>query len=195
MARLVSTKIVGGYPDGTFKPNGSVTNGEALKMIMLAAGYAEQPNAAGSAAGAWAANYLNAAINAGIVSSSEMTVADLGKAINRNSIAAITAKALKLTPVTDGSNSPFADSKDQWVLALNKAGIIQGTTEASGTTYFYGTQSLTRAQICLIVERVMNYKQTGSATTPSNSNNTSNNNSNSNTSTSTPNEKPAWLNT
>lgn len=194
VARLVSNKIVGGYPDGTFKPNGSVTNGEALKMIMLAAGYAEQPNAAGSAAGAWAANYLNAAINAGIVSSSEMTVADLGKAINRNSIAAITAKALKLTPVTDGSNSPFADSKDQWVLALNKAGIIQGTTEASGTTYFYGTQSLTRAQICLIVERVMNYKQTGSATTPSNSNNNTSNN-NSSTSTPSSNEKPAWLNT
>ena len=145
-----------------------MTNAEALKLIMLAAGYPSQPNAeANGVPGMWAANYLNAAINAGIVSSSEMKTSDLNKAINRNTIASITAKALKLTPVTDGSNSPFADSKDQWVLALNKAGIIQGTTEASGTTYFYGTQSLTRAQLCLIIERVMNYKQTGSAATPS----------------------------
>lgn len=190
VARLVSNKIVGGYPDGTFKPNGSVTNAEALKLIMLAAGYPSQPNAeANGVPGMWAANYLNAAINAGIVSSSEMKTSDLNKAINRNTIASITAKALKLTPVTDGSNSPFADSKDQWVLALNKAGIIQGTTEASGTTYFYGTQSLTRAQLCLIIERVMNYKQTGSAATPSTPSNGGNNSSSSS------NEKPGWLNT
>ena len=193
VARLVSNKIVGGYPDGTFKPNGSVTNAEALKLIMLAAGYPSQPNAeANGVPGMWAANYLNAAINAGIVSSSEMKTSDLNKAINRNTIASITAKALKLTPVTDGSNSPFADSKDQWVLALNKAGIIQGTTEASGTTYFYGTQSLTRAQLCLIIERVMNYKQTGSAATPSTPSTPSNGGNNSSSSS---NEKPGWLNT
>lgn len=196
VARLVSNKIVGGYPDGTFKPNGSVTNAEALKLIMLAAGYPSQPNAeANGVPGMWAANYLNAAINAGIVSSSEMKTSDLNKAINRNTIASITAKALKLTPVTDGSNSPFADSKDQWVLALNKAGIIQGTTEASGTTYFYGTQSLTRAQLCLIIERVMNYKQTGSAATPSTPNTPSTPSNGGNNSSSSSNEKPGWLNT
>lgn len=196
VARLVSNKIVGGYPDGTFKPNGSVTNAEALKLIMLAAGYPSQPNAeANGVPGMWAANYLNAAINVGIVSSSEMKTSDLNKAINRNTIASITAKALKLTPVTDGSNSPFADSKDQWVLALNKAGIIQGTTEASGTTYFYGTQSLTRAQLCLIIERVMNYKQTGSAATPSTPNTPSTPSNGGNNSSSSSNEKPGWLNT
>ncbi len=30
--------IVSGYPDGTFDPSGSVTLGEALKLVLLAAG-------------------------------------------------------------------------------------------------------------------------------------------------------------
>ncbi len=34
--------MLGGYEDNTFRPNGEVTYGEALKMIMKAAGYADQ---------------------------------------------------------------------------------------------------------------------------------------------------------
>ena len=33
--------IVGGYPDGTFKPEGTITYAEALKMILAAMGYLE----------------------------------------------------------------------------------------------------------------------------------------------------------
>lgn len=33
--------IVGGYPDGTFKPDGNITHAEALKMVLAAMGYAE----------------------------------------------------------------------------------------------------------------------------------------------------------
>ena len=34
--------VISGYKDGSFQPNSSVTYGAALKLIMRAAGYAEQ---------------------------------------------------------------------------------------------------------------------------------------------------------
>ena len=39
---LAESGVIGGYPDGTYRPTKKVTTGEALKMILLAAGYPEQ---------------------------------------------------------------------------------------------------------------------------------------------------------
>ena len=45
---LAESGVIGGYPDGTYRPTKKVTTGEALKMILLAAGYPE-PEPAGPA--------------------------------------------------------------------------------------------------------------------------------------------------
>ena len=42
VTELSDAGIIGGYSDGTFKPDNTVTYGAALKLIMLAAGYSEQ---------------------------------------------------------------------------------------------------------------------------------------------------------
>ncbi|MFR4068373.1 MAG: S-layer homology domain-containing protein [Oscillospiraceae bacterium] len=39
---LAESGVIGGYPDGTYRPTKKVTTGEALKMILLAAGYPER---------------------------------------------------------------------------------------------------------------------------------------------------------
>ena len=59
---------------------------------------------------------------------------------------------MKLSPVTGGT-SPFTDSNNPYVLALNNAGIIFGTT----STTFEGSKTLTRAEVCVIVQRINNY--------------------------------------
>ena len=43
---LYRNGIIGGFPDGMFRPEDKVTTGQALKMIILAAGYAEPEQAA-----------------------------------------------------------------------------------------------------------------------------------------------------
>ena len=43
---LAESGVIGGYPDGTYRPTKKVTTGEALKMILLAAGYPEPEPAA-----------------------------------------------------------------------------------------------------------------------------------------------------
>lgn len=53
--------IVNGYPDGTFKPEAPVTYAEFAKMLCEAAGVAPVAGLA------WPANYVSAALNAGIL--------------------------------------------------------------------------------------------------------------------------------
>ena len=144
---LVGKGIIGGYDDGTFRPNGNVTYGEALKLILLAAGHPEQPQGSGAN---WAVNYMSYAVSKGFLDSSASS--KLGEPMNRNTIATVTAKAMGLTPVTSGT-SPFVDSNDPYVLALHQAGIIAGNS-SSGATYFEGSKNLTRAEISLIIYRM-----------------------------------------
>ncbi|MFA5829358.1 MAG: S-layer homology domain-containing protein [Candidatus Gracilibacteria bacterium] len=70
--------IVGGYEDGTFKPNASITRAEALKILLVAA----KKNLAGAAAAvsfvdvdqaAWYANYVNYAFAKAVVNGKDAT--------------------------------------------------------------------------------------------------------------------------
>lgn len=148
VSSLVQAGVIAGYDDGTFRPNNSVTYGEALKMIMRAAGYPAQQEGTGAN---WAINYKNTAVADGLVDESIV----LSNPINRNAVAAIAAKALHLSPVSGAS--PFADTSDGYVLALYQAGIVQGDS-SSGTAYYNGSDTLNRAQISAIIYRINNYR-------------------------------------
>ena len=148
VSSLVQAGVIAGYDDGTFRPNNAVTYGEALKMIMRAAGYPAQQEGTGAN---WAINYKNTAVADGLVDESIV----LSNPINRNAVAAIAAKALHLSPVS--GTSPFADTSDGYVLALYQAGIVQGDS-SSGTAYYNGSDTLNRAQISAIIYRINNYR-------------------------------------
>jgi len=148
VSSLVQAGVIAGYDDGTFRPNNAVTYGEALKMIMRAAGYPAQQEGTGAN---WAINYKNTAVADGLVDESIV----LSNPINRSAVAAIAAKALHLSPVSGAS--PFADTSDGYVLALYQAGIVQGDS-SSGTAYYNGSDTLNRAQISAIIYRINNYR-------------------------------------
>ena len=76
---LYRNGIIGGFPDGTFRPEDKVTTGQALKMIILAAGYAEPEQAASH----WARGYLNFALETGMLERGEIT--DLDISMSRHS--------------------------------------------------------------------------------------------------------------
>ena len=146
VSSLVQAGVIGGYDDGTFRPNNSVTYGEALKMIMRAAGYSAQPQGTGAD---WAINYKNVAVNDGLVGADIV----LSSNISRSAVASLAARALKLTPVTDIA-SPFADTSDGYVLALYQAGIIKG----DGTGRYNGGNAISRAEISAVIYRINTYR-------------------------------------
>ena len=143
--RLYASGVVGGFPDGTFRPQSNVTTGQALKMILLAAGYAE-PDPVSSH---WARGYLDLALAQSILDRGDIT--DLDVPITRGMVAKVAANALGLRR-TDSTNY-FSDTDDDYVHALSEYGIVGGYTDG---TYKPGKQ-LTRAEISAIVCRIQDF--------------------------------------
>lgn len=146
LSDLVSRGIVQGTGNGKAEPRGTLNYGQALKMILLAAGYPTQAEPSGND---WAINYKNLAVSSGIVSSNVVLTAP----ITRDAVVEIAAKALKISPVT--GNSPFSDSTNGYAIALNRTSpqIIVGN--ANGT--FNGSGTLLRQEIWVIVQRMYQY--------------------------------------
>lgn len=154
---LAEANVIGGFEDGSFQPNGEVTYAQALKLIMLAAGYP----AIAQTGTHWASGYLAVAKADGLVNAA-ITESYLDRKIDRNTIAQIAAKALKL-PASTLTTSPFSDvvvgtTYASYIFSLYDAGIITGDS-TSGTARFYGVNSIRRSEMAVIVWRMNNYKK------------------------------------
>ena len=143
--KLYASGVVGGFPDGTFRPQSNVTTGQALKMILLAAGYAE-PDPVSSH---WARGYLNLALAQSILDRGDIT--DLDVPMTRGMVAKVAANALGLRR-TDNTNY-FSDTDDNYVHALNEYGIVGGYTDGT----YRPNKQLTRAEISAIVCRIQDF--------------------------------------
>lgn len=141
---LVDKGVVSGYPDGTYKPEGEVTYGEALKLVVLAAGLPEQA----ATAAHWAGGYLNLAVSEGIFEAD----IDLNAAINRADVAKIAAVLLKYEAK---EASPFADTDDKYAVALYEAGIIDGYLAEDGTRTYDPEATIKRSEIAKIIYVMM----------------------------------------
>lgn len=151
---LYRNGIIGGFPDGTFRPEDKVTTGQALKMIILASGYPE-PEAAASH---WARGYLNFALEQGILERGEITDLDIN--MSRVLTAKVAARALGVT--RSDTTQKFSDTNEDAVHALSEIGIIGGYPDGT----FRPNGSLTRAELSAIVSRIYAYRaeQTGGNT-------------------------------
>ena len=128
---------VSGMNATTFAPNGTLTNGQALKLIALAVGEKEQAKTGAH----WASGYLTLAKSKGWLTKD----VDLDGTISRVELCKIAAKAKDIT--TQPEKNPFGDTADPDVLALYNVGVIAGMTK----TEFRPDGNLTRAQISKII--------------------------------------------
>ena len=144
---LYEAGVINGFTDGTFQPGSKVTTGQALKMIILAAGYPEPPQAASH----WARGYLDFAIDQGFIVRFE-DITDLDISISRRMVAKIAANALSLQ--RESAQSLFTDTDDDFVCALAEAGIVGGYPDGS----FRPKGALTRAELSAIVNRIYDYR-------------------------------------
>jgi len=129
--------VIHGMTETTFAPKGTLTYGQALKLLTVGLGKGEQPGSSTH----WAAGYLTLAKKEGWLTED----ADLNAPISRLAFCRLAAKAKNLT--AQPASNPFTDCTDASVLALVKAGVIDGMTE----TTFQPDGTLTRAQISKII--------------------------------------------
>ncbi|MCR8635355.1 S-layer homology domain-containing protein [Paenibacillus radicis (ex Xue et al. 2023)] len=149
--QAVSSGIVSGYPDGTFKPNHTVTRAEFAVMLMNTL----KPQGEGAALtftdtakiGIWAQKAVAQAFQAGIIKGYEDGSFRPDAEITRAEMAVMLANALGLT-VEANTVTGFADDKDvpAWskgaVAAMKKQKLVEG----KGANEFGPTASTTRAE-------------------------------------------------
>lgn len=155
---LTTTGVLNGYEDGTFRPNGAVTLGEALKMIMTSTGYGEQAPTDKH----WASGYLAKAKADGLLPSG--VIEKLDRPVDRYTIAEIAVRAMKLQ-TAPATASPFSDmaashASAPAVMALYNIKVVTGETK-NNQVIFNGTYAIKRSEFAAIIWRMRNYTHTG----------------------------------
>ncbi|WP_282938974.1 S-layer homology domain-containing protein [Paenibacillus sp. RC67] len=161
--QAVSAGIVSGYPDGTFKPNTTVTRAEFAVMLMNAL----KPEGEGAALkfedaariGTWAQKAVSQALQAGIISGYEDGSFRPDAEITRPEMAVMIAKALGQS-IEATAGTSFTDDKDipTWakgaVAAMNKLGVIEG----KGVNQFAPGDKTTRAEAVTVLLKMLAQK-------------------------------------
>ena len=149
VAKLVDMNGIGGYPDGTFRPNEVMQRGAFTKILIATMGYNEGMDENEY----WAMNNVRRAEQLGILDKNEYPESTLDNPITRYEAAKMLARALELQGETFNNsiydyaqmikdyNSILAKYKD-YVLKVYSNGIIAGYPDGT----FKGDNKLTRAE-------------------------------------------------
>lgn len=145
VAVLNSRGMIDGYGNGLFGANDPLTSGAALVMVLKAAGSGDLA----ATGDHWASGYADYAVSQGYLTREQ--IGDLDQPMARVLVAELAAKALGVEPSSE--RSPFSDVDNGYLTALYELGIITGSEE-DGETVFLPDQSITRAEISVIVWQV-----------------------------------------
>lgn len=138
--------VISGYGNGTFLPQNSVKNSEALKLICSMAGvsYAGYSGLTDP----WYSDVLAWAKDNGIVSSG----IDPDKAATREEICGYIIAVYKLSAST--STDAFSDTESKSANTLYDYGIVKGIPNADGTVSFGGSENVKRCDTSIMLYRL-----------------------------------------
>ena len=152
---MSSKEIVKGYPDGSFKPNNTVTYGEFIKMALIAATGEDVGNAN---SGNWSENYYNKALELKYFTGYDIDKSQLGDKITRAHMALIISSILGDVKIDnyDEIQKGITDItyQTEYEYAITKAyayGILTGYTDDT----FRPDKTLSRAESATVIYRLV----------------------------------------
>ena len=168
ISTLSGQGIVSGYPDGTFRPDNTITRAEFVsvmnKALKLQAYNPATPDFTDASPSDWFYGSVENAVYAGIVKGTGVRIFDPNEAITREQLAAILVNALgqqseamanmnsKTGFTDDGSISGWARG---FVAVAVRDGLLKGYPDGS----FRPQGDATRAEACAMIENFLNHSQ------------------------------------
>lgn len=167
VSKLVEKGYIGGYPDGTFKPQNNIRVSEFTKILISAIGYQVDV----SKGGYWAEGYINKAKELGIIKDGEFN--DYERYITRGEMARMTVRAGTDSSIKEQGisldvpenykeysslitdYSTLDPNSQDTALKIFTSGIISGFPD--GTIGF--NKNATRAEACAILMRFLEKDQ------------------------------------
>lgn len=166
---LAEKGIAGGYEDGTYRPENTVTRAEFAQLAAKAFGIEGKQGASNFSdvkENDWFYQAVSALYDNGIVSGVEPDRYDPEAAITREQMAVIlsgTAKTIKLDLAKKREYIPFADEAElsgyaaDAVKSMYCAGIISGFQADGQAAYrFAPADGATRAEVAAIIDQLLN---------------------------------------
>jgi len=131
IAKLMQAGVIGGYPDGSFQPEKSVSRAEFTVMLVKALKLeAKQGSVFKDTAAHWAKDSINTAAAHGIISGYDQNSFGPDDQITREQAAVITARATKLQAGDQALSFSDAQQISPWALS--------GVAAAVGNSYLRG---------------------------------------------------------
>ena len=161
--KMVSLGVIGGYDDGSFKPNATITRAEFVTILVKALVQCGKLSGTSSDSGFpdtyfhWASSYISTAIDNDIVGGVSKNAFSPNNNITREEMAVIIARAFALTDSDSSQSTAFADSSsidswaDQYITATCASGIMTGR---SGNL-FGPKENSTRAEAVTVILRAL----------------------------------------
>lgn len=162
-----SKGLVGGYPDGTFKPNNKITRAEFIALVNRAFGYTKISSFSFSdvAEKDWYASEIAKAKAVGYIGGYPDGTIKPNNPISRQEVAAILTKILKPQNVPIASTLMFTDAQNipQWSKSAIEAVLSGGYMGGYPDNTFQPTKSITRAESISVLDRARGvlYNQAG----------------------------------
>ncbi len=154
----VSAGYIGGYSDGTFKPDKAVTRAEFAKMINLAIGISNTTTISFSdvSSSSWYYSDVRKAVSAGYITGYEDSTFRADNNIVRQEAAVIIARIITNPTVSKTIATGDKSSIASWALsAVNKV-YAKGYMTGDANNYYRPTGSLTRAEAAKIIYSIVN---------------------------------------
>lgn len=154
--QLVAAGAISGYPDGSFKPDNTITRAEFATVLVKAFHLASQDGKTFTdTAGHWAKDYIAAAAN-GVVNGYENGAFGPDDPITREQMAVMVVKAAKLAKASGELQFADSGSISDWareaVITATQNGIMKGNPD---NTVRPG-DSATRAEAVTVIVNALN---------------------------------------
>ena len=147
--------VVKGYPDGSFKPNNTVTYGEFIKMALVA-DTGEDPDNAES--GHWASNYYSRALEKQYFTQYDIDKSQLGDRIPRGDMALIISSILGDVKIDNYDtiqenieDITFKTPREYEITKAYAYGILTGYEDNT----FKPDRTLSRAESAMVIYRLV----------------------------------------
>jgi len=157
--RLVSLGVVGGYEDGTFRPEAGITRQEFAKMVVLAAGL--EPDAEPELTFAdtdeiaeWARGYVSAAVRAGIITGVGDNRFAPTDPVTRAQAATMIMRSLGEVETSLELTFEDAESIPEWAQAAILGAVEKGIITGFEDNTFKPDLSATRAQAAKMLSKL-----------------------------------------
>lgn len=155
---LAEREVINGYPDGSFKPNQSITRAELAKIISKALNY--QPvndSSLPDTAGHWAAPYMNALAKQKVMNSFSDGKFQPERTVSRAQLSAFMARILNLAKpeekFAEDWSASFVDvPTNHWAFRYIELSNKFGLLPPEYKTEFHPDQAVTRAEAAWMIQ-------------------------------------------